>query len=153
MANYPVFLNLAGRSVVIIGGGAVALAILVALWRPLLAITVHEELARVEGVHVLAVRLGFMLLIALVIAVALKIIGILLITSLLIIPAATARRFVTTPEQMAAIAALIGAAAVGAGLWGSWQWDTPTGPSIVVAAFILFLLATVMPSWRGLAKN
>jgi len=137
----------------IYGGGAVALAILVALWRPLLAITVHEELARVEGVHVLAVRLGFMLLIALVIAVALKIVGILLITSLMIIPAATARRFVTTPEQMAAGAALVGAAAVGAGLWGSWQWDTPAGPSIVVAAFALFLLAMVMPIRRGLAKS
>lgn len=137
----------------IYGGGAVALATLVVVWRPLLAITVHEDLARVEGVRVAAVRLYFMVLIALVIAVALKIVGILLITSLMIIPAATARRFVTTPEQMAVVAALIGAAAVGAGLWGSWQWDTPTGPSIVVAAFALFLLALVMPSWRGLAKT
>ncbi len=132
----------------IYGGGAVALAILIVLWRPLLAITVHEELARVEGVPVLAVRLAFMLLIALVIAVALKIVGILLITSLMIIPAATARRFATSPEQMAAVAAVIGAAAVAGGLAGSWQWDTPTGPSIVVAAFVMFLLAMVVPARR-----
>ena len=130
------------------GGGAIALMALVAIWRPLLAITVHEELARVEGVPVLAVRLGFMMLIALVIAVALKIVGILLITSLMIIPAATARRFAATPEQMAAVAALIGAVAVGAGLWGSWVWDTPTGPSIVVAAFTMFVLALVLPTGR-----
>ncbi len=134
------------------GGGAFALITLVALWRPLLAITVHEELARVEGVPVLAVRLGFMLLIAVVIAVALKIVGILLITSLMIIPAATARRFTATPEQMAVAAALIGAVAVGAGLWGSWLWDTPTGPSIVVAAFVMFVLALVVPSGRALAR-
>src|SRR3546814_20856363 len=100
------------------------------LWRPLLAMTVHEELARVEGVDVAAVRLGFMVLIALVIAVALKIVGILLITSLLIIPAAAARRFARTPEQMAAGAALVGVLAVVGGLWGSFTWDPPSGPSI-----------------------
>ena len=77
----------------IYGGGAVALAVLIAIWRPLLSITVNEELARVEGVNALRVRLVFMLLIALVIAVALKVVGMLLITSLLIIPAAAARRF------------------------------------------------------------
>src|SRR3546814_4058002 len=77
----------------IYGGGAVTLALLASIWRPLLAMTVHEELARAEGVPVTALRFVFMLAIALVIAIAMKIIGILLITSLLIIPAATERRF------------------------------------------------------------
>jgi zinc transport system permease protein len=127
------------------GGGALALAILVAIWRPLLALTVHEDLARVEGVPVTAVQLGFMLLIALVIAVALKIVGVLLITSLLIIPAAAARRFATTPEGMAALASLFGVVAVVGGLWGSWTWDTPTGPSIVLAAMAVFLAGLALP--------
>jgi len=123
------------------GGGLVALIALVLIWRPLLAMTVHEELAQVEGVPVNSIRLVFMLLIALVIAVAMKVVGILLITSLLIIPAATARRFATTPEQMAVLAAVIGCLAVGGGLFGSLQWDLPAGPAVVAAAGLLFFMA------------
>lgn len=125
----------------IYGGGAAALAVLVAIWRPLLAMTVHEELARAEGVPVIAIRLVFMLAIAVTIAIAMKIIGILLITSLLIIPAATARRFARTPEQMAALASLTGCLAVVGGLAASLRFDTPSGPSVVVAAAALFLLS------------
>ncbi len=115
------------------------------LWRPLLAITVHEELARVEGLPVTAIRLALMLLIAIVIAVAMKIVGVLLITSLLIIPAAAAQRHARSPEQMAFGASLIGLVAVCAGLSLSWFKDTPAGPSIVVSAAALFLLSFVLP--------
>ena len=126
------------------GGATLALAALALLWRPLLAATVHEELAQVEGVPVFAVRLAFMLLIAIVIAVAMKVIGILLITSLLIIPAATARRFAGSPECMALLASVIGCLAVGAGLAASLYWDTPAGPSVVVAASTLFGLSALL---------
>ena len=125
----------------IFGGGALALAALTFIWRPLLAITVNEEIARAEGIPVGPVKLSFMLLIALVIAIAMKIIGILLITSLLIIPAAAARRFAKTPEQMAALASLIGALAVLGGVMASLRWDTPSGPSIVLAAAALFAMS------------
>ena len=97
------------------GGCALVTLLLIPLWRPLLAITVHEELARVEGLPVAGLRLTLMLLIALVIALAMKIVGVLLITSLLIIPAATAQRHARTPEQMAVGASLLGLLAVGAG--------------------------------------
>lgn len=130
------------------GGGVVVLLLLALLWRPLLALTVHEELARVEGVPVFAVRLLFMLLMAVVIALAMKIVGILLITSLLIIPAATARRFARNPESMAILASVAGMLAVGAGVWGSLTWDTPTGPSVVVAAALFFILSMVLPLSR-----
>jgi zinc transport system permease protein len=139
----------AGDIAWIYGGGAVVLAALVVLWRPLLAMTVHEELARVEGVNVAATRAGFMLLVALTIAVAMKLVGILLITSLLILPAATARRFARSPEQMAALAAVAGGAAVALGLLASLRWDTPTGPSIVVAASALFALSALAPLRRA----
>jgi zinc transport system permease protein len=129
----------------IYGGGCAALLVLAAVWRPLLAATVHEELARVEGVPVTGVHLAYMVLIALIIAVALKIVGILLITSLLIIPAAAARRFARSPEAMALYAALLGCAAVAGGLYGSLHWDTPSGPSIVVAAALIFVLSTLIP--------
>ncbi|HUM91832.1 MAG TPA: metal ABC transporter permease, partial [Candidatus Competibacter sp.] len=127
-------------------GNLLALGALTALWRPLLAATVHEELAQVEGVAVFPVRLAFMLLIAIVIALAMKVVGILLITSLLIIPAAAARRFARSPEGMAALASLFGCAAVGLGLWASTRWDTPAGPSVVVAATTLFLMSFAVPS-------
>ncbi len=126
------------------GGGLTAMMILRVIWRPLLALTVHEELAQVEGIRVAPVRMTFMVLIALVIAVSMKIVGVLLITSMMLIPAAVARRFSRTPEQMALLAALAGALAVVLGLAGSWYWDTPTGPSIVVAAALLFLSSQVI---------
>ena len=131
-----------GRSdlIWIYGGGGAVLAATALIWRPLLAITVNEELARAEGVRVGAVRFAFTLLIALAIAITMKIIGLVLIVALLIIPAATARRFARSPEQMALLASAAGVASVIGGLHGSLAWDTPSGPSIVVAALALFAL-------------
>ncbi|MNF71437.1 High-affinity zinc uptake system membrane protein ZnuB [compost metagenome] len=129
----------------ILGGSALVMLVLIPMWRPLLAITVHEELARVEGLPVAAIRLGLMLLIAIVIAVAMKIVGVLLITSLLIIPAAAAQRHARSPEQMALGASLLGLVAVCAGLALSWFKDTPAGPSIVVSAASLFLCSFALP--------
>jgi len=137
----------------IYAGGACVLAVLAAIWRPLLFATVHEELARAEGVPVLLVRLALMLLLAITIAAAMKIVGIMLITSMLIIPAATARRFARTPEQMALLAAATGVVAVVAGLWGSFTYDTPSGPSIVVAALALFAVGLVAGGIRGAVKR
>lgn len=121
-------------------GGAVVLGILALIWRPLFATTVNAELAAAEGMNPDRANVIFMLLMAAVIAISMKIAGVLLITAMLIIPAATARRFSSGPEQMVVLAALFGAAAVVGGLFGSLEWDTPSGPSIVVAALFLFVL-------------
>src|SRR5690554_3448006 len=129
----------------IYGGGLVVMLLLWRLWNPLLAITINEELAQVEGVPVARVRLALMLLIAVVIAVAMKLVGILLITSLLIIPAAAARRLSRTPEQMAVFASLLGMMAVVGGISASWFWDTPAGPSVVVSALVEFLILYTLP--------
>jgi zinc transport system permease protein len=137
----------------IYGGGALALAALLRLWRPLLAMTVHEELAQVDGVNVGATRLAFMLLVALVIAVAMKVVGILMITAMLILPAAAARRFARTPEAMAALAALAGVLAVLGGIGASLDWDLPTGPSVVLAAAALFALSLGAPQRLGAARG
>lgn len=131
----------------IIGGVVVAgLVILAALWRPLLKITLHEEMAAIEGVRVIPVRIGFMLLLALIVAVSLKVIGILLITALLVIPAAAARRFSGTPEMMAALASALGCFSVALGLAGSAQWDLPAGAAIVCAAAVLFVVSLIIPA-------
>ncbi|MGI2031871.1 zinc ABC transporter permease subunit ZnuB [Rhizobium panacihumi] len=131
------------------GGGLFVLAALVVLWRPLIASTVSADIAEAEGLKPERARLLFMLLMALVIAIAMKIVGIMLITALLIIPAATARRFSSAPEGMAVLSSVIGVIAVVGGLFGSLTYDTPSGPSIVVVALILFILS-LLP---GRAKN
>jgi len=128
----------------ILVGSAMVLAALAALWTPLLRLTLDEDLARVEGVSVTRVNLAFMLLMAMVVALAMKLVGVLLITALLIIPAATARYLARTPEGMALAAMFLGLISVSLGLAGSLQWDTPTGPTIVVAASLLFLMVSLL---------
>ena len=122
-----------------------ALGVLAWLWKDLIAITVHEDLARTEGINIIRTQIAFMILFALVIAMAMKIVGILLVTALLIIPAAAARRFARTPEQMAIFAAIAGSIAVALGLQGSLLWDLPSGPAIVVAAALIFVVTLAVP--------
>lgn len=121
------------------------LALLAWLWQGLLSLTVHEELAAVEGRRVMVLRLAFMLVLAVFVALAMKLVGILLTVSMLIIPAAAARRLARTPLQMAVGAAVIGALSAGLGLGASLHYDTPAGPSIVVAAAFLFIVLMAVP--------
>ncbi|NVD06165.1 zinc ABC transporter permease subunit ZnuB [Vibrio sp. JPW-9-11-11] len=125
----------------IYSGVAIVGVVLMLFWRPLLSTTVNEELAAVEGYNVDLMRLVLMLLVGLVIAIGMKFVGALIMTSLLIIPAATARRFATTPEQMALLASLVGGIAVLIGLALSWHYDTPAGPSVVISATVMFILS------------
>lgn len=125
---------------VIWGGGVVALGILIWIWRPMLATTVNSDLAAVAGMKPDRAQLVFGILLAAVIAAAIKIVGVLLIVALLVIPAATVRRFATSPEKMAVYAVVVGILAVAGGLYASAHVDTPTGPSIVVVALVLFVL-------------
>lgn len=127
----------------LVGGAVIILALLAKMWRPLLSATVHADLAHVEGVNVRRVELLYMLMLALVVALAMKVVGILLVTSMLVIPAAAARAVARTPEAMAVLAAAIGWIAVGAGLWSSFAYDVPAGPAIVLAASALFALSLV----------
>lgn len=114
------------------GGGAVVIAALIWLWRPLLAVAIHSELAAAEGVNRDAVRTVFTLLLALTVAIAMKIVGALLVIAVLIMPAVAARPFAETPERMAILAAGIAAAAAVVGLWLSLVADVPGGPAIVL---------------------
>lgn len=128
-------------------GGFIVLAILVMIWRRLFAATVNPELAEAEGMAPERVNLVFMILMAGVIAIALKIVGVLLITALLILPAAAARHFARSPEGMAVLASVFGVTSVIAGLFSSLHYDSPSGPSIVVAALILFLAGFMVKSF------
>jgi len=122
------------------GGGIVVLVLLFKNWLSLTLMTIHEDLARAEGVKTFWINLLLVVLMTIVVAVSIRIVGILLITSLLVIPAATARQWMKSPEGMAVMAAFFGLLAVISGIYGSAYLDTPTGPSIVTAATILFAL-------------
>lgn len=122
-------------------GVLVVLTLLLWQWRSLLSMTISQELAFVDGVKIQRLKLLLMLITALTIGVAMKFVGALIITSLLIIPAATARRFAQTPEQMAGLAVGVGIAALTGGLAFSALADTPSGPSVVLCATLLFMLS------------
>jgi len=112
----------------------IVFTLLVCLWRSILSTTIHEELARVEGVPVNRIKWVIVFLLALVFAIAIKLVGVLLIAAMLIVPAASARFLARTPEQMAIYASIIGCVAVGLGLLLSQQGDWPAGPAIVVVS-------------------
>ena len=124
-------------------GGGIVLGLLCWLWTPLLLTTISNDLSLVEARKPLMSKLLFGILVAAVIAVAVKIVGVLLIVALLVIPAATARRFANIPETMAIGAVLVGVVSVAGGLFASLQFDTPSGPSIVVAALVCFVLTRI----------
>jgi zinc transport system permease protein len=118
--------------------GFVVALIGAACWRSWLSMAVSEELARMEGVAVERLKLLQMLVIAALVAVSMKVVGVLLVTALMIIPPAAARAFARSPEQMAAGGALLGCVSVVVGLWLSYEIDTPAGPSVAAAACLLF---------------
>ena len=129
-------------------GGSIVLILLIWIWRPLFAGTVNLELAKAEGLNPELANAIFTLLIAAVIAIAIKIVGILLITGLLIIPASASRNLSSTPIQMAILASLIGVISVVLGLFSSLTWNTSTGPAILSIAMGIFIL-TLLP-WKKL---
>ncbi len=126
---------------VIWGGGAVVMAVLVWRWQRMVTATVSPELAHAAGIDPGRESLVLTLLLALTVAVAIKVVGALLITALLIIPAASARMVARTPEQMAVAAMAAGGIASLGGLWLAFRLDTPVGPSIVVVAVVMFALS------------
>ena len=122
-------------------GGGISLLVLIYIWRPLFAGTVNLELAKAEGLNADTANTIFTLLIALVIAISIKIVGILLITGLLIIPAAASRNLSNHPIQMAIISSVLGVLSVIFGLLTSINWNTSTGPTILSAALGIFIIS------------
>ena len=136
-------------------GAALILSLMIWRWSPLLLVTLNEDLASANGFN--PKRESFVLTIALsiVVAVGIKVVGVLLIVSMLIIPAAAARSLSSTPEGMAIIASLIGILSAILGFNSAYILDTPTGPSIVCIASIFFLISLMfgMRINRNRGKN
>ncbi len=130
--------------VVVWMGSLLAVGLLLWRWVPLLTSTLNPDLAVSKGFNVDRERLVLMVSLALLIAVSIKLVGALLISAILIVPAAAARVFSRTPEQMALVAIVIGVASVALGLGLSLYADTPSGPSIVVGSGVFFIIANVV---------
>jgi len=139
-----------GRDLVLIWTGAIlVLGLILWRWSALLMATLNPDLAHAYGISPGRENLGLMIALAVVVAVSIQVVGALLITAMLIIPAATARLLSRTPEQMALGACAAGVLAAISGLAVSWTLDTPTGPTIVSLTFAIFLLsAGIAGIWR-----
>jgi zinc transport system permease protein len=128
---------------------AITATILVTLsvfWRQLLDMSINEELAATEGVPVQRLKLILFLLLVGLIAIAVQVVGVLLISALLLIPVASARKFAHTPLQMLLLSPMLGLIAVISGLFIAYQYDTSAGPTVVVAAASLWLLSLLKKS-------
>ncbi|WP_319824709.1 iron chelate uptake ABC transporter family permease subunit [Thalassovita sp.] len=128
---------------VIWGGAVLVLILLWWRWSALLLASLSPDLAHAAGLDPRREQMVLTVALALVVAVAIKVVGVLLIAALLIIPAAAARPFASTPERMALVAALLGGGSALGGLVLSYQMDTPTGPTIVCVAAVLFALSSL----------
>ncbi len=127
----------------ILFGGFFVLIFLYFNWSSFVLMTIDEKLARAEGINVVINQLLIMLLMTIVVAVSFKIVGLLLITSLLIIPAASARQLTHSPELMAVVSSVLAVFSVILGILGSIYLDTPSGPSIVVMSALIFVTVSI----------
>ncbi|SFA90727.1 zinc transport system permease protein [Poseidonocella pacifica] len=138
---------------VIWGGGGLVVALLCWRWSALLTATLGGDLAMASGINPRHERMVLTFSLAVVVAVAIKVVGVLLIASLLIIPAAAARPFARTPEGMAVLASGLGAISALLGLRLALVFDTPAGPSIACTAAILFAISTILSQFPGLRRG
>lgn len=125
---------------------AAVVAIIVSQWRALILLTIDESMARAEGIRTDRVKLLITLLLAATVAVSIKLVGVLLITAMLIIPAAAARYLARSPIQMACFASVLGSIAVVVGLQGALEFDAPAAPMMVTSAVAIFLISAVLSS-------
>ncbi|EEX16465.1 high-affinity zinc uptake system membrane protein ZnuB [Citreicella sp. SE45] len=130
-------------------GAAAVVALVVWRWQALLTATVSPDLAWASGLDPRRESRILTLALAVVVAVAIKVVGALLVSAMLLIPAAAARPLARSPESMAVIAAGIAVLAALGGLWGAFLFDTPAGPSMVCAAAVIFAATTLVQRLRG----
>ena len=134
-------------------GGGLILVVLKLIWKSLFASTVNYELAEAEGLNPDRAKAIFTILMAAVIAISIKMVGLLLITGMLIIPAAMARNVSTSPLQMVFYSVIGGLLSVILGLYSSLEFNTSSGPSIIAASLFLFILSLLKIKQTAGLKN
>ena len=124
--------------------GILTVAVLLICLKPFLQITFNRDLARVEGVNVRFFEYMLFLIIAIVITVSLKIIGIILVTSLLIVPAASAKNIASSMKRLFVLSSAFGVVSGIIGLACSVYLNTSSGPTIVLVSIGIFFLTMLI---------
>ena len=130
--------------------GLVVLAVLFALHKELVTISLDRESARALGIPVFWLDLVLYVLITLAVVISVQTIGNILVLALLVTPAATARLLTDRLGVMMAIAPSVGGLSALVGVYVSWSWDLPTGGTIVLVLTAAFLLAFFLSPRQGL---
>ena len=134
-------LGISWTEIAVIYIGAVVINLLIKLcWKPLLMTIAYQELAQAEGIKTNWLQIMLLVLMAAAMTLGFRLAGVLLISSLLLLPAAAAAQISRSPLQMVLLSCNAGIMATILGLLFSIQYDTPSGPSIVLAAALIFLL-------------
>lgn len=141
-----------GDLTIIWGGAGLVIALLIWRWSALLTSTLSPDLAYAANINPRKEQMILTIALAVVVAVAIKVVGVLLISAMLIIPAAAARPLANTPERMAFLAAAIGGFSALGGLQLAFLYDTPTGPTIVLLAALCFAATSLLTLARGQAR-
>jgi zinc transport system permease protein len=121
----------------------ILLILLLRHWRPFVALSVSREIAQAEGISVRKEQFLMYMMIALLVAVLMKVMGVLLIAAMLVIPTTSARLLSHNPEKMVFFSAVFGILSLAGGITSSFQFDWQTGPSIVLSA-TAFLIITLL---------
>ncbi|MDZ8173034.1 metal ABC transporter permease [Microbacterium xanthum] len=133
----------------LIGIGALVLLGLLLIWRPLRFDSLDPQAAGARGVPTTAVSLGFMLLLGLIVAVAVHIIGALLVMALLVTPAAAAMRIASGALSVPVLSALFGFVSAVGGILLAIAGTLPVSPYITTISFVIYLVCRVVGARRG----
>ena len=141
-----------GEVLPLAGLSAVALGLLAYWFKELLFLGVDEEAARAAGVPAVALRFLLLTLLAVTIVASVRLVGIVLVSAFLVIPAATGQAVARSLTGMLGIAVGSAVVAVTTGLWLSWSWDLPSGAAIVLVSAGLFFLAVALGRRRWASR-
>ena len=128
---------------------AFVLVALLLIWRPLTFDSLDPQSAAARGVPTVAVSLGFMLLLGLVVAVAVHIIGALLVMSLVVTPAAAAARITSGTIALPLLSAAFGLVSAVGGILLAVMGTLPVSPYITTLSFLVYLVCRIAGSRRG----
>lgn len=120
---------------------AVVLLLMFFAWSPLLAATLNRDLAKVYGIKVQRWEYVLLTLLAIVTAISIKTVGILLVTAMLIVPAAAAKNIARSTKSLWLITVALSLVSVVVGLLGSYYWNTASGPTIVLVSVLGFIFS------------
>ncbi|AOH55727.1 metal ABC transporter permease [Peribacillus muralis] len=134
---------------VILAVGIVVVLTLTLLYKELFLLSFDEEHAKASGIPYKAIHFIFIVMVALVIAASMKIIGILLVSSLMTLPVAASLRFAKGFKQMIVFSILFGEVSVVGGLFLSYNLDLAPGGTIVIIAVLILILSILFDKWKN----